>query len=75
MLSEQYIYADIGPPCTIPETGGTKQVRSYDLKVIPHFPDDNLYGLAFAGSYTFRIVDDSDRKDTLAWLAFEGGIV
>lgn len=65
---------DIGPSGTTTETGGAKPGRSYDLKFIPHFPDNNLYGLAFAGKDTCRIVEDSSTQETLAWLAFEGGI-
>lgn len=65
---------DIGPSGTTSATGGTKPGRSYDLKVIPHFPDNNLYGLAFAGRDTCRIIEDSSIQKTLAWLAFEGGI-
>jgi hypothetical protein len=65
---------DIGPSGTTSETGGAKPGRSYSLKVIPHFLDNNLYGLAFAGSDNFRIVEDAQNQETLAWLAFEGGI-
>lgn len=65
---------DIGPSGTTSETGGAKPGRSYALKVIPHFPENNLYGLAFAGGDNFRIVDDQNNKETLAWLAFEGGV-
>ena len=65
---------DIGPSGTTSETGGAKPGRSYTLKMIPHFPENNLYGLAFAGGDNFRIIDDQSNKETLAWLAFEGGI-
>lgn len=65
---------DIGPPGTTSETGGAKPGQSYQLKMIPHFPDDNLYGLAFAGGDTFRIIDDAGHEEMLAWHAFEGGI-
>lgn len=65
---------DIGPPGTTLQTGGTKPGRSYELKMIPHFPDDNLYGLDFASGDTFRVVEDAARRETLAWHAFEGGI-
>lgn len=65
---------DLGPPGTTPETGGQTPGRAYALRAIDHFPDDNLYGLAFAGGDTFRIVDDPKRQETLAWHAFEGGI-
>ncbi|MBW4421409.1 MAG: hypothetical protein KME13_19615 [Myxacorys californica WJT36-NPBG1] len=71
---EQSSSHDIGPSGTTSETGGTKPGRSYDLKMIPHFPDTNLYGLAFAGGDTCRIVEDLSIQETLAWLAFEGGI-
>lgn len=65
---------DIGPSGTTSETGGAKPGRSYALKVIPHFTENNLYGLAFSGGDNFRIVDDQNNNEMLAWLAFEGGI-
>lgn len=65
---------DIGPPGTTLDSGGVKPGRSYDLKLIPHLPENNLYGLAFAGADTFRILDDPAARETLAWLAFDGGV-
>ncbi|MGI8426670.1 MAG: glycine zipper family protein, partial [Actinomycetota bacterium] len=65
---------DIGPSGTTSETGGAKPGRSYALKVIPHVPENNLYGLAFAGGDNFRIIEDVNNKEILAWLAFEGGV-
>jgi hypothetical protein len=65
---------DIGPPGVVSETGGTMPGRSYALRNIPHFPNDNLYGLDFSGGDTFRIVDDAERREMLAWRAFTGGV-
>jgi hypothetical protein len=65
---------DIGPPGATSQSGGTQPGRSYELRLIPHFPDENLYGLEFAGGDRFRIVDDADHRETLAWWSFEGGI-
>jgi hypothetical protein len=65
---------DIAPPGATPATGGTKPARAYEMKLIPHLPDDNLYGLDFAGGDLFRIVERTDRTEMLAWHAFPGGI-
>ncbi|MEU7183569.1 MULTISPECIES: hypothetical protein [Streptomyces] len=65
---------DIGPPGVVSQTGGGTPGRAYTLRNIPHFPGDNLYGLAFAGADTFKIIDDADRRETLAWRTFEGGV-
>ena len=65
---------DIGPGGTTSAGGGAKPGRPYDLKVIPHLPDFNLYGLSFSGGDTFRILEDAELQEMLAWLAFEGGI-
>lgn len=42
--------------------------------LIPHLPSVNLYGLAFEGGDTFRIIDDSATRDMLAGMAFDGGV-
>ncbi|MDT0309718.1 hypothetical protein RM780_22555 [Streptomyces sp. DSM 44917] len=65
---------DIGPPGVVSETGGATPGRSYTLRNVPHFPGDNLYGLEFSGGETFRITDDAERQQTLAWRAFTGGV-
>ncbi|KUF14675.1 hypothetical protein [Streptomyces silvensis] len=65
---------DIGPPGVVSQTGGATPGRTYTLRNIPHFTGENLYGLAFSGADTFRIIDDAARRETLAWRAFEGGV-
>ncbi len=65
---------DIAPLGTTPAAGGETPARAYNLELIPHFPSANLYGLAFEGGDTFRIIDDSVTRDMLAWRAFEGGV-
>jgi hypothetical protein len=65
---------DLGPPGATAGSGGMAPGRAYDLKIIPTFPDDNLYGLQFAGGDMCRIIDNPDHAETLAWLGFEGGI-
>ncbi|WP_157855753.1 hypothetical protein [Streptomyces aureocirculatus] len=64
----------IGPPGVVAQTGGATPGRTYTLRNIPHFTGDNLYGLAFSGADTFRIVDDATRRETRAWRPFEGGV-
>ncbi|MDT0341524.1 hypothetical protein [Streptomyces litchfieldiae] len=71
---QQSATQDIGPPGVVSQDGGATAGRSYALRNIPHFTDDNLYGLAFSGADTFRIVEDAAHRETLAWRAFEGGV-
>lgn len=65
---------DIAPADAATETGGATPARAYELKMIPHFVDANLYGLAFEGGDTFKILDDPATTELLSWTSFDGGV-
>ena len=44
------------------------------IRLIPHFIDQNLYGLHGEGDNKFEIDDSPRLKEMLAWVAFPGGI-
>ena len=48
--------------------------RNFQVKLIPHAFDRNLYGLHGDGEQSFTIDDDPELKEMLAWLAFPGGL-
>ena len=48
--------------------------RAFDLRVIPHAIDQNLYGLQSGPAPTFAIEDDASVQETLGWAAFPGGL-
>jgi hypothetical protein len=70
----QALSNDIAPPGVATTSGGAKPARTFELKMIPHFPDLNLYGLNADGAGTLRIVEDPAQKEMLAWHAFPAGI-
>jgi hypothetical protein len=48
--------------------------RAFDLKLIPHAMDQNLYGLQGGSGATFTIEDDPGVQEMLGWVAFPGGL-
>jgi hypothetical protein len=48
--------------------------QNFDLKLIPHGIDQNLYGLISGAGSTFAIQDDPNIEQMLGWAAFPGGI-
>lgn len=48
--------------------------QGFDLKLISHAIDQNLYGLISGAGSTFSVQDDPGVQQTLGWAAFPGGI-
>ena len=65
---------DLSPAGVSQPSGGATPSRTFDLRLIPHFYDRNLYGLLASGNNTLKIVDNASDQETLAWHAFPAGI-
>ena len=48
--------------------------RAFDLELIPHAIDRNLYGLQSGATATFAIENDPSIQQMLGWAAFPGGL-
>jgi hypothetical protein len=55
-------------------TGGAKPARTFDLQMIPHFYDRNLYGLLGGGNGTLQVADNAADHEMLGWHSFPAGI-
>jgi hypothetical protein len=65
---------DLAPAGVSQSSGGAKPARTFDLQMIPHFYDRNLYGLLGGGNGTLQVVDNSADQEMLAWHSFPLGI-
>jgi hypothetical protein len=48
--------------------------RAFELRLIPHAIDQNLYGLQSSTTSSFVIEDNPSTQQTLGWAAFPGGL-
>ncbi|HTC05549.1 MAG TPA: hypothetical protein VK749_19230 [Xanthobacteraceae bacterium] len=54
-------------------SGSGQPGQTFELALIPHALDQNLYGLIGATAPTFAIQDNPDLQQMLGWAAFPGG--
>lgn len=70
----QSLTNDVAPQGISQSSGGNTPAQTFDLKMIPHFYDRNLYGLHAGGTGTLQIDDNTTDQETLAWHSFPAGI-
>jgi|GEM_PF-5072756 len=65
---------DLAPTGVSQSSGGATPARTFDLQLVPHFYDRNLYGLLAGGNATLQISDNASDQEMLAWHAFPAGV-